>query len=512
MKIHNEDQLLDETYRAQVISEILGSKNVARKKEARRRYDIYKDKTPKYIRERLDNEGLQESTVNQMMNRCSNIPVCKTVVNKKARSYIGGVNRETEVESSNIQIQEYSKLVNFDQKQKKADRFRELYKNCSIQIVPEIDRIESERKGYDVFSTKHRVLSPWQYDCIVDANDCEKERVYILSDYSESTSGNINVPAEDGAPPQQIYGNREFIWWSNKYHFTTNEAGEIINTMSPEDLLNPIEMLNFVNVTDDQDNEFWAEGGDDLIDGSILVNLIITDMLAIAYQQGWGQFVITGKNVSLGQKVGVHSALVFNVEDKDDPQPNVSVVSANPPLDSWMRMVEQYVALLLTTNNLSPGSISIKLDASSFPSGIAMVIEKSEAINDINDTQEMFVDAERLEWEITKRWQNLYFDDDKLVDDYKEIGRFPDDMVVSTKFNQTKPVITEAEKLDNLKKRKDLGINEQVDLIMIDNPDLSVEQATEKLKRILEEKIANFNFSMSKENDVNEDKDDDNEG
>jgi len=50
-------------------------------------------------------------------------------------------------------------------------------------------------------------------------------------------------------------------------------------------------------------------------------------------------------------------------------------------------------------------------------------------------------------------------------------------------------ILSEAEKLANLKARKELGLDTMLDLIMKDNPGFSVEQAEEKLKQILAEKI-----------------------
>ena len=69
------------------------------------------------------------------------------------------------------------------------------------------------------------------------------------------------------------------------------------------------------------------------------------------------------------------------------------------------------------------------------------------------------------------------------------IGPFVD-ADVGIKYTELKPAVTEGEKLDNLKKRKDLGLNRQVELIRMDDPDLSVEDAELKLKEINEEKMA----------------------
>lgn len=517
MKLRSEQDLLDPKIRANVIAEITSSENVNRRNEYLKRYEIYKDLTSKWVIKSLQEEGLKRETIALMSTRASNVSIARKIVNKLARTYVGGVSRETSNGTgTNIQLDELAQLLDFDQKQKKSDRYRELYKNCAIQFVP-------EQVGDDdnpSFKIKMRILSPWQYDVIEDQHDREIPKCYILSDFTEQNQGMFaateqqagihygkralrttdkmdNIIADDPSDAGLGKKKRTFIWWSDHYHFTTDEKGEIIPELSPEEGLNPIEMLPIVNIAEEQDGQFWAEGGSDITDGSILVNKIITDMFSIAYIQGFGQFVITGKNLKEKIVMGPHHAIQFDYDPEDgDPQPSVSVVSANPPLEMWMRSVEQYVALLLSTNNLSPRMVSTSLDAVNFPSGIAMLIEMSEATDDISDKQESYKDSERLEWEIVKRWQNYLFDRNALADKFAEIGRLPEDLDVMIRFHEQKPVVTEDQKLANIKARRELGINSEVELLMIDNPDLTQQQAEEKLLKIKQERLERFASSL----------------
>jgi len=235
-----------------------------------------------------------------------------------------------------------------------------------------------------------------------------------------------------------------------------------------------------------------GDGGDDLIDGSILINQVITDQFAIANVQGWGQMVITGKGIPPVIKGGPHKALIFEQDSKDDPEVKVQYVSSNPPLDVWMQMIEQYTALLLSTNNLSARNIAGKLDATSFPSGIADLIERSESIESVEDRQRMFKDAEPNIWEIIKLWMDLYSQKGILSESFTTIGTF-NDSNVKVIFDDPKPTMTEEEKLSNIKLRKELGINTEIELLMIDDPELKKEDADEKLKKILEEKLKRRN-------------------
>jgi hypothetical protein len=366
------------------------------------------------------------------------------------------------------------------------------------------------------------VQAPWQYDVIEDYYDREKPLVVVVSDFLERNSVGMastsdqagrhpgaNAPAVTDlkddiiadAPSDAGMGERrQFIWWSNSYHFTTDEKGEVLADSSPNGLLNPIGMLPFVNNAEEQDGQFWAVGGDDLIDGSILVNKLVTDMNFISYLQGYGQWVLKGQNVSKEKfKMGPNNAIILEYDpSKDEPEPSVEVITASPPLAEWRQIVEQYVALLLTTNNLSPSNVSGALSANDFPSGIAILIEQSESTDDITDTQKQYVAIERTLWEILRRWLDVYDNAGALCEDFAAIGKLPEELDLSIKFMEAKPAITEAEKLANIKVRKDLGINEQVDLIMLDNPDMTREEAEAKLKAILEEKMKNASLVAPK--------------
>lgn len=507
MRIFQDEQILDLGFRKKVIEEILGPENICRKNEALRRYEVYRDKTVKWVLEKLKKEGLKASTLQLMENRAANVSICRKIVNKLARVYNGGVQRLALNPADQPKIDELAKMLSLNIKMKKSDKFRELQKNTLLQVIPELDAIHSidDQKK---FNLKVRNYQPWQYDAIEDYYDHERPRCFVLTDFVERNRGYGYVlpddlgkhVAGDGSfdgnghdeviadnPADQGSSCRTFIWWTNKYHLTTDSKGAIISEMTPEQAINPIQMLPFVNITADQDGEFWAQGGNDLVDSTILINMLLTDMNAIQYMQGWGQLVVTGKELPNSLQGGPHQAILLEYQD-GDPKPDFDFKSANPPIDMWMKAIEQYTALVLTTNDLSPRNIAGSLNAQDLPSGIALLVEQSEATGAVEDKQVIFQDAEHDLWEVIGAWQNMLFDMDALTQEFMEIGKL-DNPEVIVKFNSPKPMFSEKEKLETIQLRKDLGINEKVDLIMIDNPDMSRQDAEDKIKRIQEERL-----------------------
>lgn len=518
-KLKSEDQVLDIGFRKKVIAEIIDTENVNRKLEALRRYELYKGLIKKYVVEQLSKEGLQEETLVMMSNRAATVPILTKCVNKLARCYNSGVIRTSD--EAQEQLDALSNLLETDQRQKTKDKYRQLFKNCVTYVKPE--KNDADYEGVDLYNIRLSVLAPYQYDVIEDCYDHERPKVFILTDFTERNRYNNRTYAPEGTDGRGLPGQRvldlggsdrkdqiiadrredqgvdgrEFIWWCDKYHFTTDEGGEIIKEKSPEDLLNPLGKKPFINMGDNQDGEFWAQGGDDLVNASILLNTLLTDLFSIAFIQGWGQMVVTGRDIPQHLSVGPRTALVLNY-DKDDPQPSVDFASANPPLGDWMQMIEQYTAVTLSSNDISPASVAGKLEASNAASGIALLIEHSEATNSIEDKQRMFKDDEKALWDIVFRWQNYLFDRGALSPEFAEIGKVPEDASVRIKFNPYMQIQSESEKLDNIKKRKELGINTMIDLIRIDNPEMTEAQAEEKLQEILEEKMEKVNSALAK--------------
>jgi len=523
--IKNESDILQQSIRAEVLDEITnGWENKQRRFWELRKHEIYRDKNSKWVMQALMNEGFQDTTLFQMQNRASNISICRKIVNKLAQAYTGGVDRKVEDQKSQESIDALEREIDATTLFLKSDRYRQLFKNTMMQIVPVISRRESlpNKAVYDLLA---RVLAPWQYDVIEDPNDPTKPMVIILSDFQEQHQMLFDwfydqlrgsqgrrpanrIPLKDGSNRRDDkiadtridkgMGDkpRRFIWWSDNFHFTTDAKGAVTKTPfdggvnSPQELAksgkNPIEIMPFVNITGDQDGFFWAAGGEDVVEGSLLINKILTDINYVTFTQGFGQLVIAGKDLPKKIVGGPDRALTFDLKP-DDPNPQVFYASSNPPVAEWLQTVVSYLGMLLSTNDLSPRNISAKLDVTNVASGIAMLIEQSESTADIQVIQNLYRDKEPLFWEILKRWHELYHKTGQLVENLQEIAPFTDSDV-KLKFHQLKPVITEKEQLENIKLRKELGLNTIAELLMIDNPDLSEDEAKAKAEEIMNEK------------------------
>lgn len=529
MKITSEDDVLKLDVRANAIKEILGPENLARKREAYKRYLCYKDLTPLYVREKLRKQ-FKANTVEQMEYATSNIAFVRKIIDKLARVYSFGIERKTKNEPDQEAIEFLESVFNINALFKKTNRFLELQKNCIQYIVPVSSEIPGEE---DKKTLLPRVILPFFYDAIEDAVNHEKPMAYILSDLqvsgdktlSASKSGALTAQyvraplgprtANSWEPATQGVGDgvnqsiadsaadgadcSEYIWWTGKYHFTTNTKGEILgenkeplanqDVLPPELIKNPINMLPIVNYAKDQDGHFWAIGGADLTEGAILLNSLITHIIHLGVVQGYGQLVMTGKDLPTTLDIGPATAVKLEWQNKDDPEPKFEYHSANPPLAELKTVVEMYVALLLTSNNLSTSGVASQLGGgAAFQSGIAIMLDKAESIEDVKDQRQVFLDKEIKFWTVMYAWMKQLRATGEIESRLSIIkGDVPPAM--SYVFGEPQVIQSESERIASIKAKKDLGLSTQLDLIQDLYPDLTKQQAIDKLKEVLEEKM-----------------------
>jgi len=505
MRLRQEEEILDINFRSTVIKEIEAPENQARKDSMKKRYDIFKDDTKKYVLEMMENESSDKTVVAEVINRAANISFARKIIDKKAQVYKDGVTREVlEDETSQAQLDSIVDITNFNSTMKKTNKYAELFKNALVQVMPYTDAATGKYKY------KSRVLQPYLYDVIEDADNPEDARVYIFS-YMSNDNGpgyaNVGESGYHDGDNKQSFRNgngvneiiadspndaggehTEYVWWSNKFHFTTDDKGNILPGKQDEKLLNPIGMLPFCNFSMDQDGNFWAVGGEDIIDGAILLDILLTDLFYIARYQGMGIGYLFGKGVPQNMKVGPSAFITLDMED-GDPTPQMGFATSSPPIQDHLSMIETYVAYLLSSNNLEIGSVQSKLSATGTSSGIQEMVKRAENMDDIQDQREMYRDGEPCLFRIMAKWHNLYLGKNLLSEPLASVGKLNEDMNIRLRFADPQPFITEKERLEIIEKRLAIGLDSMIDAVKRDNPDISEEEAKEKIRVAMETKL-----------------------
>jgi hypothetical protein len=440
----------------------------------------------------------------------SNISIVKKVIDKLARVYNNGVEREISGDDdATKRLKEMEKRLDLNSVMKKTNRFLKLTKNVDLFVkpCPVYGQTEADVK----WTVKLESLVPYLYDVVEDFYDRSKSIAVILSDYqppysnlafmdgkqSPLPAGLTSAPTPD-KKDQIIADSKEdhnqgipktYVFWSKSFHFTCDANGEIIDDPTNPNNVNPLKVFNHINFAIDQDGGFWAEGGDDLVDGAVLINAMVTHTLHVGTVQGYGQFYMTGENLPRSVKVGPTKAIIAEYKKDEQAKPEMGFLNASPQLGDLQSLIEMYIALYLTTNNLSTSGVSTQLSSSrDLSSGIALIIDKAESMEDTQDQRQVFLDREPKVIGAINAALIAY--ENNIVEELKDL-KLPEgwEKNFNIKFHDAVPIMSETDKLEIMRVRKELGIDTLISLLMKDDSTLTEEQAEEKLKKIVAQRI-----------------------
>lgn len=509
MRIKFENEILNIETRKKIIEEIEGSENRARKAESYKRAQCYKDETSNYVVENLISQFDLE-TVQEMRYAISNLSIARKIIDKLARVYSAGANRALEGDENTKKIQELARRLCLQSEMKRTNRILKLQRNCAFYVKPCPQY--NAAGAVESWKIKPEVLHPYLYDVVEDYNDRTQPLVFVLSNYKPEPSladqfNLVGRPTVTGAilgqtssgdgidqkiadnPADEASEKKTYVFWSKNYHFTCDSTGAILQDPGNEQNKNPFGVSLLINFAIDQDGSFWAKGGKDLIDGAVLINSLVSHINHVGVVQGYGQFYATGENLPRSFKVGPTKAIIAEYKKDEQAEPKFGFLNANPQLDSLRGLVEMYIALLLTTNNLSTSGVASQLSGGQdLASGIALAIDKAESLEDVQDQRQIFIDKEPEIFEAINAIIEIY---GNQLDEEMRALVLPKDFKksFSLKFHDAQTIMSEKEKLENLKLRQELGLDTMISLLMKDDPSLTQDQAEEKLKKLLEDKI-----------------------
>lgn len=557
MRLYNEMQLLDADVRCQIIKEIKGQEEQARRDESFRRYELLKDRSPKYIMRQLKKLYSSQETLDKIQYAIANLSIMKKIIEKLARVYSNGVTRTIGNADSDEtkKLQKLETLLDFNNQMKTVNIGLRAQKNFNCYVKP-VYELEGQDANGDDIETAYPMLEPChphKYSVVEKSGNRQEPLAVVFSTYREqagSTNYSTHVtppPASkskemrDGqyeikqkfdstdqtiadSPQDQNIDDTEYIFWSKNLHFTCNCNGEILDietgkpfteeqiAASPELTKNPIEFETNVNFAINQDGSFWATGGEDIPDNSIMIGCLIANLNHIGTIQGYGRFWMSGKNLP-SQMASAPDIAIKMEYDKDDPTPQIGYVNSNPSLSELRANIESQLAMTLSTNSLSTSGFSTKLDSNvSLPAGISMIIDKSESTEQVEDQQAIFVKKEKKIWQAINKWMIHMNNEGILREDFKEC--ILNEELLNKEFMVTfapqKVIQSETESLTNIKTRKELGINTEIELIKKDRPGITDAEAKKVLEQIKKEKSENKENALDSNGKPASDKDDPN--
>ncbi len=225
----------------------------------------------------------------------------------------------------------------------------------------------------------------------------------------------------------------------------------IVKPEANENGKNPYGVMPFASVKKATEGQFYPFGNE-IAEVSKDINIIFSDIVSIAAQQGYGQGVLYYDGETPPQITKSGPTHLIAIPNKDGKS-KFEFANPNPDLKGHLDIALAITRILLTTNDLTTDKVSGELAATNFASAIDRLIADSELVENIADQQKKYVITEKKIFAIMLEQLKYMKANNIWPADYPNINineLDPSNFALNIEFNSIKPLITEKEKASTI--------------------------------------------------------------
>jgi hypothetical protein len=419
------------------------------------------------------------------------INVLKVLVDRRATLYKKAPRRTCQNPQDQVLVDFYTQELHINSLFQKANRYYHLQSNLTIYPVM--------RDGYFEFE----VVPPYLYSVKTSKINPREADAFIFNAFTDDVLGSLVEQAATGQegfqrgrgykfPKDQVNSNekqayernREYIFWSDFEHFTTDSEGNklILNPeLGAEQWINPLSINPIVTIAKDRDDEYWASQGEDAVDIALALQKAWSDVFTIAKHAGFPILTIVSENKPENMTLGLNKA-VWLKQQPDGPTPTISYVEASTRINEHLSLINRLQEMFFITQGISPKHMGT--DSAQASSGFQVLLEMSDLLELREMDKPVFQTAEQEFWYVLKTIHNFYFDGNLLTPEVRRLGRFSDDFTIDIQFSDVKPIESEREVIENIQKLQDMGLITRREALRRIHPDMSDEMIDDLMAQI----------------------------
>ena len=455
---------------ASIVAEIETAQFTDRRTEEYKAYKVAEGGQRAYVDERL--QALFPKSYQTM--RVSDISISNKVLSKVSKAYkdapIRIMGNQTDAVNEILDNADFnSVMAEFDR-----DFNRQRYGLLWVNNIEDEIKVHS-LKGFESFTKRNRKTGELE---LVVLNYPNNEITTNGFSDSDGIEQKLSESQDDTAAESVTYA-----MWTKDFHavWTTRRNGESVTIdknmiENNEEGINPLGMIPFVyrSKSSSLDLPFLNQ----LTEQSIVYNLLNADRLTSMSIQGYGQLVMKlPENMSQATvHSGMTTAIVLPIIEGAETQASAEYINPNPDLSGMKETINDYAADIVSEHLGDTQAAS----GQSFSSGLERLIANVDVSDKIADNRKIYASMEKEVVKIIQAYEQLAESDKELV----------------TIFEKSKVLISDTEILANIKVRMEMGLLTKVEALQIIDPNLTPDQAQEKLDVIEKEKKDNIDSFM----------------
>lgn len=480
--------------RSRLIELTFSSENKRRKTMSLRQTEIYNDRLLQAVYERIAARFSEETAMT--MPIVASINLAKRIVDQEASIYKHPPEREyeglSEQQSEILDIMREE--MGFNAKMMQSNRSFKLQNQNHVMIIPKDGKLIM------------RVLRNHHIDKIDDMDDPEQAGGYIISgfnkDYiiqnrrSDTNRGSgfrgrfdqwIDVSYDsqnsDIGDPEDYKIPEQMVVWTNEYNFIMDKNGNIV---SGEEIESPIPgMMPIVDISIEKDFEYWVRQGDAVGEFTIEYNVLMSDIHHIVQNQGYAQAYLIAKDDQMPTElvVGPNRVLRLPVDDSE-VRPEFGFANPGSDISGAIQFTNEFLLNFLTSRGLDPDTIATNNSSGQMSSsGIQEFLRMIKRFEASRSDYDIYKKAERELFNVMKAWHNAAQGNPELLDPKFVGATMPEDASCQVVFSGPEMVQTEAEKLEVVSKKIEMGLLSRIEAIELTR-DVSRERAMEIAEEI----------------------------
>jgi hypothetical protein len=443
--------------------ELCSSDRRAERVQDHKKWLMLNGHTHEILKEEIAREFKKPETIEDLQARILPLNILRKINEKQSGVYNeppirNVVDKNTDDEAL---VQSYTEVMALNLRMKEANKYFKLNKRTLMEVYanekgePQVRNLP--KHTYEVYSFSKLSPSMPQLVCVILNDD--------------------KIDAEKSL----------FALWTDESYMVVNGRGDIkfdiMQELNNAELVNPYGKLPFVYINESSLSVDPIQN-DDLVKASIVVPLIITDLCFAQKYMSWGIIYTIGEVGDV--PVNPNSVLPMQY-GMDGQKPEIGTIKPEVDTDKVLMLVKTIIAIVLSTNNLSVGSIKFDLNAQDVASGVAKILDSAESIEDKRDQQGYFHKAEKDLWSLLKDYMVPYWrQTNKLSEEFNK--EFSQSFEIQVIFQEPKALVSDQEKVDLAKKRLESGFSTLARELAFLYPHMSREEIANLEQEILDER------------------------
>lgn len=468
-----------------IVAEIETEENIIRKRRSWNSELIRTGKLRQFVEMRI--KEMYPKT--HSMYSISDYSVLNKVVTKKAKAYkeapirkISGMEKSSEI------YNELCKRYCLNQAMSQLDVIynENKYAMIACMMDREIGPSASAKSFWKFFA-----LAPYEFDVIRDEDG--KVTCVILSYPSRSVTGSgdgIDSKIAESGKADENSDVRNYAFWTDDQHMMVRVSGrekdkaknrvELVEIEGNTEGKNPYGVLPFVYVPMDYDSNFPNPSPLPL--QTVEFNALMSVYLTSANMQV-GILKITRPEK---QKISIASQSLYTAIEvpqssrPEDKPSDIEFISPTPNMSGHREAITTYLQTILDEQGVSGSQVITPTE--SFSSGFDRLLSQADVQSLIEENQELFARVEQKIFHIVgTQMKNVMGDGSLPVNDPNASFQII--------YRKPKVMLSDNEKLQNLKLMKDLNLWGDAELVQMYDPNLSIDEAKQKLLDIHTSKV-----------------------